>query len=165
MALRPEAWTMDRGGAKVPKGCVFRGDGPVRGRKGGKAVQRTGGEGAAVHRQRLGHRDSAKQPGWLQGVVGGGGGAVTGIRLRDRVGRRFPRGAHMGKPGLPVPVGSVVELPGQSVGLDLAWVSIEKPGGQVEDDGVCPRCVGIREANTAFQSRTRDDFSLAPSPS
>ena len=26
----------------------------------------------------------------------------------------------MGKPGLPVPVGSVVELPGQSVGLDLA---------------------------------------------
>lgn len=90
---------------------------------------------------------------------------MAGERFRDRVRRRFPRGADMSTPGLPMAVGSVVMLPGQSVGLDLAWVSIEKPGGHGEDGGLCPRCVGIRETSAAFQSRTGDHFILAPSPS
>jgi len=119
---------MGSGGTQVPKGGVFGGDGAVQGRKGERAVQRRRDEEAAVYRQQNRHQVGAGQSGRLRGGAGCGG-TVAGERFRDRVRRRFPRGADMGTPGLPMAVGSVVMLPGQSVGLDLAWVSIQKPGG------------------------------------
>ncbi|CAN0134902.1 unnamed protein product, partial [Pylaiella littoralis] len=71
------------------------GDGPVPGRKG--EDRRWTDEGAAVCWEQRGFYGRQEQPGCLRGVAGGGGGAagrteaVSGVRHRDRVGRRFQR--------------------------------------------------------------------------
>jgi len=112
---QPGDWAMGSGGTQVPVGDVFGGDGAVQGRKGERALQRRRDEEVAVYRQQNRHQVGAGQPVRLRGGAGGGG-AMTGVRFRDRVRRRILRGADMGMPGLPMAVGSVVMLPGQSVG-------------------------------------------------